>query len=346
MKKLINWTCGSFFRTLGRFAFYILIGYILSCLINFKEIKLPSLWDVYAETITPNYGIDINGSNFDGYKYLGNSKNGNPQNARIELYQDSINALDYNFIIIDVCSTNDIKVSRTANVGNSCTNSCFSNAMGITKTTLTCKSNGYDGYIYRVNGSILKWYIGSGSSTIYSVNDQISLVNDKSNNVPISIYGVYISDTENIQNMTIDYTQNFNNIINNQNANSQATRDALTDETGPNINGLGNSAGWLPAGPVDSILNLPLSFLTNLNNNLSRTCEPVNLPLPYVNKTLPLPCLNSVYNEIDGLPNWLNTIGIIASAFILFGYFINLYKYIDDTLTFRENNYIDNWSGV
>ena len=29
MKKLFNWTFGSFFRTLGRFLFYILIGSIL-----------------------------------------------------------------------------------------------------------------------------------------------------------------------------------------------------------------------------------------------------------------------------------------------------------------------------
>lgn len=123
-------------------------------------------------------------------------------------------------------------------------------------------------------------------------------------------------------------------------------KGAITSEDGPKLDGLNNSAGWLPAGPLDSILNLPLSFLQNLFTNLSKTCQPVSLPLPFVNKNLELPCLNSIYSQIDGLSAWINTIGVIASAFILFTYLINLYKWVDDTLTFRENNYIDNWGGI
>jgi outer membrane murein-binding lipoprotein Lpp len=123
-------------------------------------------------------------------------------------------------------------------------------------------------------------------------------------------------------------------------------KGAITSEENPKLEGLNNSAGWLPAGPLDSILNLPLSFLNNLSTNLSKTCQPVTLPLPFVDKTLDLPCLNSIYSQIEGLDTWITGISIIASVFILFTYLINLYKWVDDTLTFRENNYIDNWGGM
>ena len=123
--------------------------------------------------------------------------------------------------------------------------------------------------------------------------------------------------------------------------------DNLTNSDSPdNMGGLSNSAGWLPAGPIDSILNLPLSMLNNISDNLNKSCQPVNLPLPFVNKNLPLPCLTSIYSQIDGIGPWITTISVIASAFILFSYLIKLYKWVDDTLTFRENNYIDNWGGL
>lgn len=123
-------------------------------------------------------------------------------------------------------------------------------------------------------------------------------------------------------------------------------KGTITSEDGPKLDALENSAGWLPAGPLDSILNLPLSLLQNLSTNLSKTCQPVTLPLPYVDKTVELPCISTIYSQIDGLNAWLNTIGIIASAFILFFYLVRLEKWVDDTLTLRENSYIDNWGGM
>lgn len=125
-------------------------------------------------------------------------------------------------------------------------------------------------------------------------------------------------------------------------------KETITNEDAPNIDSLNNDSivGWLPAGPIDSILNLPLSMMTSLSNSIGSTCEPVELPLPYVDKTLTLPCLSNIYSQIDGLSTLLNTIGTIVSAFILYSYFMKLYKWVDDTLTFRENNHIDNWGGM
>lgn len=137
-----------------------------------------------------------------------------------------------------------------------------------------------------------------------------------------------------------------NTIINNGNATNDKLDDLnknLTDESSPNLNGLQNSAGWLKPGPVDSILNLPLSLLNNLTTNLSKSCSPVDLPLPFVNKTLQLPCLNSVYNKINGVNVFLNSIGVIASAFIIYEYLRKLYIRIDKILNFDNSN---DWGGI
>lgn len=112
----------------------------------------------------------------------------------------------------------------------------------------------------------------------------------------------------------------------------------LTDETPPDFDGLKNSAGWLPKGPVDSIINLPLSLLENIQDNLGKTCQPVSLPLPFVNKNIDLPCINSLYSQIEGMNTFFNWVGVVASVFILFKYLIYLYNRIDSTLTLRENS--------
>lgn len=145
-----------------------------------------------------------------------------------------------------------------------------------------------------------------------------------------------------------------NTIINNGNATNDKLDDLnknLTDETSPNLNGLENSAGWLKPGPVDSIVNLPLTLLNNLQTNLGNTCNPVTVKLPYVNKDINLPCISAIYKQINGLDTWFQGIGVIAAAFILYRYFMYLYNRIDDTLSFRENNmqgYFDDslWGGM
>lgn len=119
----------------------------------------------------------------------------------------------------------------------------------------------------------------------------------------------------------------------------------IMDETPPDLDGLADSAGWLPPGPVDSLINLPLTMLQNLSNALGSTCEPVTLTLPFVHEDIQLPCLVSVYNKMGELPVWLNTIGTIASGFILFGYFLNLYDWVYNRIKMKDNARAKDWGG-
>lgn len=374
MNKLFNWTFGSFFRTLGRFLFYLLIGFLISQLINISDIKLPNLFsilNVYAYETWPdsqNINITVNGSNLTTTSKLYRASGTHTfriysDQLYIPAYSDE-NVFKYNYGYISTC------VSSSFTVG-AYSSGYFSKNMRVYMTSVPCQIYNTTAYpnsvvmyiTYELNqgpssGTRTMCTTGS-SSTLCTLDNSFDISVPKNVEYTLNSYGfslepfIFDDTTSSLINQNQVIINQNNQIINKidsqtqqQHQDAQDIKNAMTDDSAPNLSGLNNSAGWLPAGPVDSILNLPLSFLTNLSNNLSKSCSPVVLPLPFVNQNLELPCLNSIYNQINGLPAWLNTIGTIASAFILFGYLINLYKYIDDTLTFRENNYIDNWSGV
>lgn len=138
---------------------------------------------------------------------------------------------------------------------------------------------------------------------------------------------------------------NQNNTIIQQN---QATYDYLTDNTAPNADTsvLGSSAGWLPPGPVDSILTLPVQLAQGILNVFTgtNTCAPINVPLGIIDYTLQIPCM-SPYFDIAQVNIVWNVVGAIISAFLIYNTLKWLYKFVDDTLTLRENN-STMWGGL
>lgn len=131
------------------------------------------------------------------------------------------------------------------------------------------------------------------------------------------------------------YTEICSNKIDETNDKLDGIHGLITDNTSPNTSGLENSAGWLPPGPLDSVLNLPLTMLNSLTNSLLKTCSPLNLTLPYVNKNLEIPCLSSIFAQITGVNSLWTWVGTIASVLILYNYLLNLYSWVDRVLTLR-----------
>ena len=119
----------------------------------------------------------------------------------------------------------------------------------------------------------------------------------------------------------------------------------LTNNDEADVSSAGDTAGWLPPGPIDSIINLPLTMLTNISSSLNKTCSPLEVNLPYVNKSVEIPCLNTIFNQITGLTNFWTWVGLISSVLILYRYLIELYKYYD-RLTTLQANFISDWGGV
>jgi len=105
-----------------------------------------------------------------------------------------------------------------------------------------------------------------------------------------------------------------------------------TSNINMNYSLLTNLSGWLPPGPVDSILNLPFSLLNSIKKNLSGQCSPVKIKFPFVDYEMNIPCMNTFYENI-GATSFFNWIGVIASTLMLYSYFIFLYNWIDGLTT-------------
>lgn len=129
-----------------------------------------------------------------------------------------------------------------------------------------------DGFIYRnndYNGSYLNYISVYPSSYVNQLNDYFEIQLEQS-----EIFTGFEEYGEICQNRIDETNDKLDNL-----------QGALTDSRPTDMSGLGNSAGWLPAGPVDSILTLPLTMLNNLVNNLSSNkCQTAILQLPYVKK--------------------------------------------------------------
>lgn len=163
-----------------------------------------------------------------------------------------------------------------------------------------------------------------------------------------------VSSSDNATELALERTIYQNEVIINQNQtiidNQNEIKDFLTDDTPPSADTstLGNSAGWLPAGPVDSILTLPISFAQGILGIFtgSHNCSPINLPLslgPY-SFNLAIPCMDSYFSLASINIVW-NVVGIIISAFVIYKTLKWLYKFVDETLSFRENN-SGMWGGL
>lgn len=130
-------------------------------------------------------------------------------------------------------------------------------------------------------------------------------------------------------------------IVNNDNKNHKETmeglyeiRDSITDTTIPDVSNFGQDyAGYLPAGPLDSIVNMPKTLLIGLLDDFNQTCSPIDLTLPFVDRNITIPCLNTLYRKIPALNLFTQTIGLIAMVLIIFRYSYFLSNVKDGLLT-------------
>lgn len=351
----------SFLRTLARIICYLVVGMLLCIILSKMGFKLFS--NVYADTFIPEY-YNIRGGGYNGTLMASSLSNASgiytcANNSYCTMTIESFLDTDINYnnqpilTTLDVCSGVD---NFPRHFDSSRNDTVFDGDTVSYQTIGTCKI--YNQTVLRQRVKISwtpKYNLADGYSNV-TLLSLWSSFNDYGSDVAFQILSVkndiYTPDMQNQdalnkQNDTI-INQN-DTIINNQNDIKQGVDNidsTLKDESSPNLDALENTAGWLPAGPLDSVLNLPLSLLNNLTTNMNKTCKPVSLPLPFLDKNLELPCLNSIYSQIEGLSVWINSVSVIAVAFILFHYLMGLYKWVDDTLSFRENNWVDNWTGV
>ena len=226
--------------------------------------------------------------------------------------------------------------------------SIITNTSSYTDVKCTFKRNKSDNYFF----FYFDFYDNYNATHTYGIPYNFGTFQLSFSNISLT----YTQDTGQIQveqnNIIINQNNETNKKLDEQNKTSKGIFEKLkdlfnwlTNKDDADVSSAGNVAGWLPPGPLDSLINLPLTMLTNINSSLNKTCSPLEVNLPYVNKTVEIPCLNTIFNQITGLNSFWTWVGMIGSVLILYRYLINLYNYYDK-LTDLQANFISDWGSV
>lgn len=350
MNNIINWT-------LGRLFCFLLVGFSLFMSISYN---------VHAETKKLDH-IEFNESEFYvNYGYWGSSMftSGSDVNIFISLkaYNTAVNDTD-NTVILDLCSGDGISVKRTATVGNSCTNSCFSQNVSVQNLNRSCVlADNSSGFSYRVYLPINKWdsrSVTSANSNVYLI-DKIN-ISSKYYNSNFIVYGAYLTDelvsgssdyseinsqinalNSNINNTnsklddvnsklndTNSKLNDTNSKLDDTNKNIKDTNDTLTDDSTDDKSSFFNNFQTSDYG-LTSFVTAPVNFIKSLTTN----CEPISLSV--LSKNITLPCGNVVFWGRDDVVDFRTFWNFLFVGSILFLLGLRMYKTLESALNPRD----------
>lgn len=271
-------------------------------------------------------------------------------------------------LYVNMCYRSDNSIIEQESIDNTTGSLVKLQKIGQSVQNGACQFSGWSGDLIQTSWVMNFNLVRSGSSGNSFLDSTINFYlpeNVKEYNTTMKFVNVYIdkydesivqsikqaqiSETTNQElsniNSKINDTNNKLDSANNKLDSANNKLDSILDNSSPDLGGLSNSSTWLPQGPVDSIIMLPLNFINTIIDKLSGTCSPVNLPIPFMqNKYIVLPCLNTIFENIEGFSTLFNLVGVIGSVYLLYNYFVRFYKWVDDTLSFRENTWQD-WGG-
>lgn len=247
------------------------------------------------------------------------------------------------YLIVDVCSLWTVPTQFYVNKTGWSSGQVYMN-------NGSCFIDGYEGTLSTVilgwNFDMLDIWEDSSTTTTY----KIAMYNNRNN----FTFRLYYPNTRTIRVNSI-YTSNnlpsrvtdVSAITKEQEKTNQKLdniNSSLTDSSPISLDKLNDTTGWLPAGPVDSILNLPLSLLNNLSTNLNKQCTPISLNIPFLDKnnTLVLPCLaNTLSENVESFDTFYSWLGLVVSCLLLYRYLMSLYVWVDNVLMLRLEMYED-----
>lgn len=373
MNKIFNWSIGSFFRTIGRFLAYFVIGLIgaliLSGNFNIKEIISNLL---FVKVSAEEYNANYNNATYNVCTYNVGSPDtnctfkssytatGTAISYSMPVYVNQFNTRIYGSNNI-YFGGNTYQVSITyvlqptqnrKDMVNWFNTSTVSIALSKTNSASDSSSSFVDSF--RFNCSMVE-DAENRYTCVYTFtpNDDVNFIRILHTlNQPERFYFTYANVRSDIvitysngvsgaiDNQTTVIQNQTDKIVDEQKNTTDAVKDltdAITDDSSPDLSEMENVAGWLPPGPVDSIITLPLTLLNSVSSALNGTCNEVKLPIPFLtNQYITLPCMSQVYSSM-GVDDIMNYIGWVSSTIILFSYLVNLYKWVDNILSLREN---------
>lgn len=327
--------------------FYVILLLITFCISHFvnadtdSNLAIPPFYNIKANNVnllnSSQYSENANETTF----YI--NLNANVVYHNIWPNYAILNNIFNKYLIVDVCSLWTVPTQFYANGTGWSSGQVYMN-------NGSCFIDGYEGTLSTVilgwNFDMLDIWEESSTTTTY----KISMYNNRNN----FTFQLYYPNTRTIRVNSI-YTSNnlpsrvtdVSAITKEQEKTNQKLdniNSSLTDSSPISLDKLNNTTGWLPAGPVDSILNLPLSLLNNLSTNLNKQCTPVSLTIPFIDKnnTLVLPCLaNTLSDNVENFDTFYTWLGLTVSCILLYRYLMSLYVWVDNVLMLRLEMYED-----
>lgn len=327
--------------------FYVILLLITFCINHFvsadtdSNLGLPPFYNIKANNVnllnSPQYSENANETTF----YI--NLNADVVYNNIWPNYAILNNIFNKYLIVDVCSLWTVPTQFYANGTGWSSGQVYMN-------NGSCFIDGYEGTLSTVilgwNFDMLDIWEDSSTTTTY----KISMISNRNN----FTFRLYYPNTRTIRVNSI-YTSNnlpsrvtdVSVITKEQEKTNQKLdniNSSLTDSSPISLDKLNDTTGWLPAGPVDSILNLPLSLLNNLSTNLNKQCTPVSLTIPFIDKnnTLVLPCLaNTLSDNVENFDTFYTWLGLTVSCILLYRYLMSLYVWVDNVLMLRLEMYED-----
>lgn len=304
----------------------------------------------YTSQTSDNTDILIDNANNNAQNIIDN-QNSNSQEIK-DTIKDSLNSCRSSYNLLNLTSTfapsqvsgNFKSIVINGNVPNNVAFDIGTAVLSSSETyyfSFNNNSSLFNSYVITLNGNNQHIYFTSDKSFSVSSNGTYTfsmiLIANTYNNLIIKPMINLGTSPKSWEEYGIEIC---NNKIDDTNNKIDNLTDTLTD-TNVNTSSLNNVAGWLPPGPLDSVLNLPLTFFNTLNNALSQTCSPLNITVPFINSQISIPCLSTIFNQITGVPSLWSWVGAISSVIILYNYLLGLYAWVDSVLELRLNMYQD-----
>lgn len=183
INRMINWTFGSFFRTLGRFLFYILVATLVYfCISGFPKVD--------AKTIDANkYSrFGISSSNMTTLPVMFTvSANSYTRIYSDIYYENYVTYESYDYVMLEMCHTG-------SNTFSIYTNNSYYKDFKLVETTNACTINSYSGYIGYYFFSIATY--DNNPEGVFSSNSSFIMSSTATSARQFSINKVYVSDED------------------------------------------------------------------------------------------------------------------------------------------------------
>lgn len=324
MKKIVDWTFGSVFRTFGRIIAYLIFGIAISYLLSSLDFRISDLFldNVKADTFTSFNTNGVNSSDWSNSSLNNYVKRSYNNNANVNhaisfnnnITKNSIQKIQINgyfrFLNLDnwvsdyecvtLSTTTPPYCIRWKATDNDIQELVFQIFLD-NKTEQCIIDWNLPNLLVNDTGEYIFWSATCYTHTINQMSYVLQYYNEGYASSVTFEMGIakIVKYWESDSSAIIDnQNQNTQTIVEQQQNSTQQILDSNTTQAESDAEGFFGDFDVPDVGGLSAIITAPLNTIRSL---LSSSCSELVLPLPYVDEDLRLPCMNSIYTEHFGL---------------------------------------------